>query len=462
MAAFENSKKGTIYKQWIIAIIAGIPVLTYGLQNGWMSPFIIVLQSENSPSGYPLSNNEISLIASGISTVAIGTAVIYGYIADAFGRRLSLILVVLPQILGFALKLVSAHPISLLISQVCCGIAGGGVFCVAPIYIKEIAQDSLRGILGSFGILLLSIGLLIMYAMGAYMNYYTVLWIVTWVPVLNLIALLVIPESPGFLVKKGKVEEAAKVMAWLRGVETDDKEVERDIMINKNEIAEYENLPPVSWKSILSEQTSRKGLGLSFLMITLLDMTGVYAILTYASVILRNAGVTFAPEAQALSFPALMTLGSLLSVLTIERFGRKPLIMISAILSGIPLAILGGLILVQRNGESLPSWLAVVCIGVCLYSSGQHMPLPYVVISEMFSMQLRTKILGLLVCYSWAVCAVQTMVFAPITEYFGMHTMFFGFSLFNFIGVIIVYVALPETKGKTLVQLSKELEGRRK
>ncbi|XP_048007144.1 facilitated trehalose transporter Tret1-like [Leguminivora glycinivorella] len=427
-----------------------------------MSPFIIVLQSENSPCGYPLSNYEISIIASGISTVATGTAVIYGYIADSYGRRLSLILVVIPQIFGFALKLVSAHPISLMISQACCGIAGGGVFCVAPVYIKEIAQDSLRGILGSFGILLLSIGLLIMYAMGAYLDFYTVLWIVTWIPILNLVALFIIPESPAFLVKRGKFEKAAEVIAWLRGLEVNDKEVEREIMIAKNEVAEYENLPPVSWKSIICEPTTRKGLWLSCLIITLLDMSGVYAILTYASVILRNAGVSFAPEVQALSFPALMTLGSLLSVLTIEKFGRKPLIMLSAIFSGIPLAVLGVIILVQNNGQSLPSWLAVVCIGMSLYSSGQHMPLPYVVISEMFNMQLRTKILGLLVCYSWGICSIQTMVFAPITEYFGMHTMFFGFSLFNFIGVIIVYVALPETKGKTLVQINKELEGRSK
>ncbi|XP_048001419.1 solute carrier family 2, facilitated glucose transporter member 6-like [Leguminivora glycinivorella] len=458
-AVNTSSKKASVYKQWTVGFIATTSMLTYGLQSGWVSPAIPTLQSENSPAGYPLSNYEISLIASGISVLATFTAVIYGYISDAIGRRWTLVAIVVPQILCFALKLISAHPICLMVSQACAGVAGGGIFTVSPIYIKEIAQDSLRGVMGSSGMFLGILGQLTMYAMGGYMSYYTVLWIVVWLPILNLIALFKIPESPAFLIKKGKVEEATKVMAWLRGVEETDKEVERDISIAKNEIATYENLPAVSWKTILSNKVSRRALFFSFLALTLLDLGGNYAILVYASVILQDSGVTISPELQALSFPALFALGCLLSIFTVEKFGRKPLMITSAILIGVPLAVLGTLLLIQEKGGSFPSWLTAVCICACLYASGLLYPLPYVVMSEIFSIELRTKVLGVIVTSGWLFCALQALLFTPISEYFGRYTLFFGFACFNFIGAVLCYITMPETKGKTVEQIEKEFGG---
>ncbi|XP_063371780.1 facilitated trehalose transporter Tret1-like [Cydia amplana] len=457
----NSSKKVSVYKQWIVGFIASTTMLTYGMQSGWVSPAITVLQSASSPAGYPLSDYDISLIASGISVLATFTAVIYGYISDSIGRRWTLVVIVIPQIICFALKLVSAHPVCLMVSQALAGVAGGGVFTVAPIYIKEIAQDSLRGVLGSSGMFLGFLGQLIMYAMGGYMSYYTILWIVVWLPILNLIVLFKIPETPAFLIKKGKVEEATKVMAWLRGVEENDKELERDISIAKNEIATYENLPAVSWKTILSNKISRKALCLSFLALTLLDLGGNYAIIAYASVILKDSGVTISPELQALSFPALLALGCLLSVFTVEKFGRKPLMITSAILIGVPLAILGTLLLIQQNGGSFPSWLSVVCISACLYASGLLYPIPYVVMSEIFSIELRTKVLGVIVTSGWLFCALQAVLFTPISEYFGRHTLFFGFACVNFIGAGLVYITMPETKGKTVEQIEKEFGSRK-
>ncbi|XP_063385997.1 facilitated trehalose transporter Tret1-2 homolog [Cydia fagiglandana] len=377
-------------------------MLTYGMQSGWVSPAITVLQSESSPAGYPLTDYDISLIASGISVLATCTAVIYGYISDSIGRRWTLVVIVIPQILCFALKLVSAHPICLMVSQALAGVAGGGVFTVAPIYIKEIAQDSLRGVLGSSGMFLGILGQLIMYAMGGYMNYYTVVWIVVWLPILNLIALFKIPESPAFLIKKGKVEVILQKM------------LSNFIIITK-------------WR-----------------VTTCLDNL-----------------CKISPELQALSFPALLALGCLSSVFTVEKFGRKPLMITSAILIGVPLAILGALLLIQQNGGSFPSWLSVVCISACLYASGLLYPLPYVVMSEIFSIELRTKVLGVIVTSGWLFCALQAITFTPISEYFGRHTLFFGFACVNFIGAVLVYITMPETKGKTVEQIEKEFGGRK-
>ena len=77
---------------------------------------------------------------------------------------------------------------------------------MVPMYVREISQDDIRGVLGSFIILFQNIGILAMFAMGAYLDYYTVLWIVVWVPVLNFVMMIRAPESPAFLVKRGRIE----------------------------------------------------------------------------------------------------------------------------------------------------------------------------------------------------------------------------------------------------------------
>ncbi|XP_063545533.1 facilitated trehalose transporter Tret1-like [Cydia strobilella] len=456
-----NTKEGTIYKQWIIGAVATTPFLTYGLQNGWISPVIGLLQSDLSPSGRPLTTNEISVVASGVSMAAIFTAVAFAYLADGIGRRAALMCAVTPQILCFALKLISAHPACLIVAQLCGGVAAGGSFCVAPTYVKEMAQDSIRGTLASSGILLQSMGMLIMYAMAPYLGYYTLLWIVVWLPVLNLVAMFWIPESPAFLVKTGRVEEAIKVMSWLREVDGNHKMLERDISILKNEMMTNENLPAESWKSILSDKSSRRALCISFLVLTLLAVGGDYGIMAYASVILQHAGVTVAPEVQALSFPALMTMGSLLAAVTIEKFGRKPLIMLGAVFTGVPLAIMGTVLVILQGGGHVPPWLPVVSIGVCLFASGQMMSLPFIVVSEIFSVQMRSKVLGLISTYGWLLAGLQTLLFAIITEHLGMQTIFYAFAAINLLGTIVCAIIMPETKGKTLEQINKELINRR-
>ncbi|XP_048004161.1 glucose transporter GlcP-like [Leguminivora glycinivorella] len=457
----KDTKEGTIYKQWIIGAIATTPFLTYGLQNGWISPVMGLLQSELSPSGRPLTTSEISLVASGMSIAAISTAVAFGYLADAVGRRVTLMMIATPQIFGFALKLVSAHPACLIVSQVLAGIAAAGSFCVAPAYVKEMAQDSIRGYLASSGILLQSLGMLIMYAMAPYLGYYTLLWVMVWVPILNLAAMFWIPETPAYLVKRGRVEEAIKVMSWLREVDENHKMLERDVSILKNEMLTTDNLPAVSWKSILSNPSSRRAVCISFLVITLLAVGGDYGITAYGSMILDHAGVTFAPEVQALTIPALMTLGSLLSAVTIEKFGRKPLIMVGAVFTGVPLAIMGTALVILQGGGHVPPWIPVVSIGVCLFASGQMMSLPFIIISEIFNVQMRSKVIGVISTYGWSLAGSQTLLFAIITEHFGMQTIFFTFAIVNLFGVIVCGVIMPETKGKTLEQINKELLSRK-
>lgn len=110
-----------------------------------------------------------------------------------------------PQIC-WIIKLCPSNTYSLLVARVFCGLGAGGCFHVIPMYIKEISQDNIRGTLGSICMLFQNVGILTMYAIGGYLDYYTVLYLVTAITAFIFVILFQIPESPSFLVNRGQLK----------------------------------------------------------------------------------------------------------------------------------------------------------------------------------------------------------------------------------------------------------------
>lgn len=106
--------------------------------------------------------------------------------------------------ISWIVTMLPASTTSLIVARVFCGIAGGGCFHVVPMYIKEISQDNIRGTLTSIFALAQSTGILLMYALGGFLDYHSVLWVVVGLPILTFLIFFKAPESPSFLVKMGK------------------------------------------------------------------------------------------------------------------------------------------------------------------------------------------------------------------------------------------------------------------
>lgn len=117
------------------------------------------------------------------------------------------------QITGFfvfqgcwVIKVCPSTLTTLLIARCLSGIAAGGAFNIVPLYVKEISQDDLRGTLGILMISSQNIGVLIIYSIGGFLDYHTVIWIVIGVPALAALLMFKAPESPAYLVKVGKLD----------------------------------------------------------------------------------------------------------------------------------------------------------------------------------------------------------------------------------------------------------------
>ncbi|KAJ8730922.1 hypothetical protein PYW08_002335 [Mythimna loreyi] len=456
-----RNEKGNACMQWLVAMLANTTLLTYGFQAGWVSPMTKVLQSADSPAGYPLSDYEISWIASALCIAATFGVSLFAYIVDRFGRKVAVLIMAVLQALCWIMKLSSANIAVLIMARLCGGLSAGGCYNVVPMYVREISQDDIRGVLGSFIILFQNIGILAMFAMGAYFDYYTVLWIVVWVPVLTFVMMLKAPESPAFLVKKGKVDEAASTIAFLRRLAVDDKVIQNEIDYMKNQELTYNSLPKVSFKTIFQNKAWRRGCILNVILVTFQTNSGNFATLTYSPAILKSAGVTWNPELQTLSFPAVMILASFISMSCVEKFGRKPLISIAFAVAVLSHAVLGTTMLLQHQGGSTPGWMPVIAIitYVAVYAGGIS-PMPYIIMAEMFNFQIRAKVMGCLVTQAWFMSFVQLAAFTAVANFLGTHTVVYCYAGINLCGALVSLVFLPETKGKTAEQIEMDLLGK--
>ncbi|GBP44336.1 Facilitated trehalose transporter Tret1 [Eumeta japonica] len=454
---------GSKYRQWMVATVASTSLFTYGLQSGWMSPMIELMKTAQNPQGYPFPDTMLSWIASALCMTASMSTIAFANIADRYGRKAALSAVVITQALGWVLKLVSTHPVSILIARLIAGIVAGGVFNVVSIYLKEISEDSIRGAVGTTVMLGQALGTIVIYTLGSYLGYYTILYIVTWIPIANGIMFLAIPETPSYLVKKNKIEEATKTVAYLRGLSETDQVVVHEINLMKKEEEKYSNLPRVTLRDIWTNLVWRRAVIIVFTLMTLLDTTGTMAISTYAATIVSASSDTSNAQLQTVWFPTVMAVGSLVSMALIERCGRKILMISSLIMTGSSLTVLASVILIQKNEGIVPGWVSVLAIIIALFSYGVGLlPVPYIVMSEIFNFQLRARIMGYVVAYGWFLCFVQVKVFAPISEALGMDTMFFIFAGVCFLGVVICIVLQPETKGKTIEEIEEMLRKNKK
>ncbi|VVC89650.1 unnamed protein product [Leptidea sinapis] len=446
-----EEKHGHTYYQWIYASIASIGFMLYGMEAGWLSPITKTLQSENSPLGSPLSSSTISVCASVSAISSAVTVPLYSYLVDKYGRKWIIFAITIPQALSILMRIMFPNVVVLLIARSAAGISASGVFTTCTIYTREISQSNMIGKLGSLQVVMQFTGFLIIYLIGAFFEYFTILWIFLAFPIATAVLMISAPEAPAYLVKRGKIDEAYKTVAFLRGVTKDDKIVVNEIDEMQKQEEEFKSISKIGMRTILRDKSWRRGLIIMLATFTVHAWNGAFAILTYASAILSSTGNVFdiSPELQTISFPIVMIIASLSLTGIAERFGRRVLLAAGFFFSALALTALGVAMLVQQHGYMVPGWLPITSMMVAsaMYA-GSVRPLPYIISTEMFNFQVRAKVMGSIVMYAWLVVATQLFAYGPLADTLGLHGTFICYGFINVLGVILCYV-MPETKDKT-------------
>jgi MFS family permease len=272
------------------------------------------------------------------------------------------------------------------------------------------------------------------------------------ISVIILLVTLWIPETPRFLLAKRKEDKALKTLKLLRGPSFD---VASELKQIEMALQEKSNL---SLKEFIYEMKERN-VYLPFILMTFLmlfqQFSGVNAIVFYAGPVFKSIG--FQSNPQLISFLAVGLPAVILTIfcaLIVDRFGRKPLLILSAAV--VSLSFVGLSVSVGLGNINTLSVVSVIVFEIG-FSLG-YGAIPWIMIAEMIPMSVRGILGGILCAVNWGSAAIVTGSFLYFKEEVGLDNAWRTFAGINILSVIFVAVFLPETKGKNLESIELELK----
>ncbi|XP_014609812.1 PREDICTED: facilitated trehalose transporter Tret1-like [Polistes canadensis] len=456
----RNSQKERKLFQYIVTFSASLIGMQSGMNLGWTSPILPFLGSKQSfiPD---LTEDETSWITSLLALGAILGAVPAGKIADFFGRKLAMGLTAIPFLISWITLIFTRNIIGVYVARFIGGIGSGAACVLVPVYIGEIAQASIRGTLGIIFPLLFSFGILFSYVMGAYLSYTIFNVSCCSVLIIFLVIIIFLPESPMWLVHKEKKSQAVKVLQILRGINYDVKE---EISTLQDEADRVETKRG-GIMDLIGTKAGRKAFGTCLGLMWFQQMCGIDAVLFYTVRIFQNAGSTIEPFVATIVIGLIEVIMTICVAFIIDRFGRKPLLLISGIAMTLCLGVLGYYFKIKADHKDILflGWLPLTTLSLynVVFSIG-YGSVPYAMISELFPPETKGVASSISIMVHWSLVFAVTKLFPKMENVMGEAITFWTFACFTALSVVFSFFFVPETKGKTLQDIQKKLERKRK
>ncbi|XP_074871632.1 solute carrier family 2, facilitated glucose transporter member 6 [Carettochelys insculpta] len=462
----------TLQNKWLFlaAFAAVLGNFNFGYALVYTSPVIPALERSNIPA-LKINRVEESWFGSVFMLGAAAGGLSAMILNDRLGRKLSIMFSAVPSAVGYAFMASAQGLWMLLLGRLLTGYAGGVTSASIPVYISEISHPGVRGTLGACPQTMAVLGSLILYALGLKLPWRW-LAVAGEVPVLMMIILLCfMPDSPRFLIAKGKDEEALRVLRWLRGPNADFyrefEQMKESVRQQSGRISCAEMKDPFIYKPIL----------IAVLMRFLQQLSGVTPILVYLQSIFQSTAVILKPEYDAAIIGGVRLVSVLIAVFSMDKAGRKMLLFVSA---GIMLAsnLTLGLYIHYTSPPSHNSTLAIVngtlvspesltaepsgyitlipLVATILFIMGYAMgwgPITWLLMSEILPLKARGVASGLCVLMSWLTAFVLTSFFLQVVQAFGLEVPFLFFAVICAVNLIFTGCCVPETKGRSLEQI---------
>lgn len=380
-----------------------------------------------------------------------------GVVMDFVGRKNTMLLLIAPFSVGWALIIWPASVISLYVGRFCVGYAGGAFFVVAPCYIGEIATRDIRGTLGSYLQLMVTAGILFAYVVGHFFDLLTFNIICAILPLLFGMIFMWMPESPHWFVKNNQIAKAEESLIWLRGDEFDHNEELIEIQIENELIVRNR----VSILKAIGKPATKRGLMITMGLVIIVQFSGINAVIFYTGFIFDAAATGIEPSLATIIVGVMQVVATFIASLTIDKLGRRFLLITSALTMCICNICLGVyFVLDDRKSDLINSlnWLPIssLCVYIIAFSLGLG-PIPWVLVGEIFVLEVKAIASSLSGSTSWLVAFIVTKFFSNVRDLIGMGTTFFIFAVFAALCTVFILALVPETKGKSFNEIQQSL-----
>lgn len=274
------TNKEKYFPQVLAALVASGGALVAGTVLGWSSQLFDPLVKEGAYK-FNITEFEFGWCGSILNLGAAATCIPISFICDLIGRKFTMLSLCGPLLLGWILVTAAVNPIMVMFGRFFLGMGSGGFCVAAPMYTGEMASKKIRGLLGTFFQLMITIGILISNILGAYVKLLVFHLLCLVITTIFTILFIFLPETPAYLISKGKDEKAEKNIKTLRGKNFDPKTEIADL---KAELEKRKAHPSNECKSLCTKYGLTSlfiGMGLMFYQ----QVSGINAVIFYASVI---------------------------------------------------------------------------------------------------------------------------------------------------------------------------------
>ncbi|XP_063834613.1 facilitated trehalose transporter Tret1-like [Ostrinia nubilalis] len=440
-------------RQYLICFFAYIGQIIFGYAGGWPAPIFSKL---HDPGQFPVppSDMEYNWVISSLYVGAVVGALALSRLSNVIGRKSFLIIGDVGIILSYVGLILIKHILALWILRFIMGMSIAFIYCVNLVYIGEIASTEIRGkLLGSF-MIYFSFGFLLVYIVGGYASYDFVNYFALAMSVMYLGGLYFAPESPIYHLLKGRNEEARATLIALNRKEDAENLTELKLQIENNK-------GTLEWKTLFMVKCNRKALIITGLLYGFQQLSGVPILRNYATTIFDIAESSVAPHVAMIIIGSVQFISAFITIMAVENCGRRILLLMSTSCCCLSMLVLALYFYLYDNGVEFVSnikWVPLVASVTFLaaFTPGFGV-IPGTLVGEMFEVDVRNKGTAIVLAFSWFMSIFTITSFGVIITNMGMYVAFATFSVVAACAFLCTLFLVPETKGKTLIEVQKML-----
>ena len=415
--------------------------------------------------------NSANLQAWAMSSALIGCvlgAVLSGVISDKLGRKRPLLLAALLfTISAFGSGVAQTYEV-FIIYRIVGGLGIGLASALSPMYIAEVSPSQFRGRFVSLNQMTIVIGILAAQVVNILIaeevpvdvtdEYIRNSWNGTtgwrwmfWAELIPAIAFFLftffVPESPRWLMKANQKEKAYPTLKKIGGEMYAKMEME-NIQATLNDVAEK-----VDFKALFNPKY-RMVLVLGIVLAVFQQWCGINIIFNYADEIFTAAGYGVSDTLFNIVITGSVNLVfTLVAMFTVDKWGRKKLMLLGSLGLAVTYILLGSAFYFELKGIAV---LSLVVLGIGVYAMSLA-PITWVILSEIYPNRIRGAAMAVATFSLWIACFVLTYTFPLLNKGFGAAGTFWVYAMICLFGFLFIRKNLPETKGKSLEEIEKEL-----
>lgn len=429
-------------------MVAAIGGFLFGYDTGVISgalPFIT--------TDFHLRAFSSGLVVSAILFGAMAGALGSGRVADRLGRRTVIVAAAAIFTVGAAFAALAPSAAALIAARVILGVGVGIASALVPVFIAEVAPPAARGRLVAVNQLLITIGIVVAYAVGyafAGSHDWRAMFAIGLIPSLGLgVGMLFLPESPRWLIAHGREADARRVLARVRPGGDADAEISEIRQVRPGGTVRLREL---ARKWVLPALVA--GVGLQILG----QATGVNTVIYYAPTIFKHAGL-----GSSAAILATVGVGIVNMVMTVvgmnlvDRIGRRRLLMTGAGVMAVALAALA--VSLSAGGLSARTGvLAFVCVGVYIAAVAASLDVVvFIIPSELYPLSVRGTAMSVTLFANWGMNFVVSLTFLTLLQAMGTTGTFWLYAVLCAALVAFTAFLIPETRGRSLEEIEAAL-----